>query len=73
MNENAVEQAALGWFEAIGWDIARGAEVSPGADTPLRARYEDVVLEPRLRAAMRRINEHLPEDAIEPCPSGKPA
>lgn len=65
MNENAVEQAALGWFESLGWDIARGAEVSPGADAPLRARYEDVVLEPRLRAAMRKINEHLPEDAIE--------
>jgi len=65
MNENAVEQAALGWFESLGWDIARGAEVSPGADTPLRARYEDVVLESRLRAAMRKINEHLPEDAIE--------
>lgn len=65
MNENAVEQAALGWFESLGWDIARGAEVSPGADTPLRARYEDVLLESRLRAAMRKINEHLPEDAIE--------
>ena len=65
MNENAVEQAALGWFESLGWDIARGAEVSPGADTPLRARYEDVLLESRLRVAMRKINEHLPEDAIE--------
>ncbi len=65
MNENVVEQAALGWFESLGWDIARGAEISPGTETPLRDRYEDVVLEPRLRAAMRKINEHLPEDTIE--------
>ncbi len=65
MNENALEKAASGWFEALGWGIARGAEVSPGAGTPLRTRYEDVVLEPRLRLAIHKINEHLPGDAIE--------
>jgi hypothetical protein len=34
MNENIVEQAALGWFEALGYDTARGADISPGADYP---------------------------------------
>ena len=42
-----------------------GADISPGSDAPLRESYEEVVLEPRLRAALRRINRHLPEDAIE--------
>jgi type I restriction enzyme R subunit len=65
VSENAVELAAIAWFGSMGWDSATGAEVSPGADSPLRARYEDVVLEPRLRASMRKINEHLPEDAIQ--------
>jgi type I restriction enzyme, R subunit len=65
VSENSVELAAIAWFGSMGWDSATGAEISPGADTPLRARYEDVVLEPCLRAAMRKINEHLPEDAIE--------
>jgi type I restriction enzyme R subunit len=65
MNENIVEKAALAWFEFLGFDIARGADISPGAETPLRESHEHVVLEPRLRASLRKINEKLPEDAIE--------
>jgi type I restriction enzyme R subunit len=64
MKEDIVEKAALGWFESLGYDIARGADISPGGDNPLRATYEDVVLLPRLKAALRRINPQLPEDAI---------
>lgn len=64
MNEHIVEQAALGWFEALGYRIARGADISPGADDPWRASYEEVVLLPRLKAALRRLNPDLPEDAI---------
>ncbi len=65
MNESIVEKAALGWFEFLGYDPAKGADISPGSDSPLRGSHEDVVLEPRLCAAMRKINDHLPEDAIE--------
>ncbi|MGO8466447.1 type I restriction endonuclease subunit R [Rhizobium leguminosarum] len=64
MNEQLVEKAALGWFEAQGYRIARGAEISPGADDPWRSSYEDVILLPRLKAALRRLNPDLPEDAI---------
>ncbi|WP_315772290.1 MULTISPECIES: type I restriction endonuclease subunit R [unclassified Bradyrhizobium] len=64
MNENIVEKAALGWFEAIGYHTARGSEISPGGSNPLRERYEDVVLIPRLKAALRRLNPAMPEEAI---------
>lgn len=64
MKEDIVEQAALGWFEALGYDTARGADISVGADYPLRESYEDVVLLPRLKAALRKLNPDLPEDAI---------
>jgi type I restriction enzyme, R subunit len=64
MNEHVVEQAALGWFEALGYRVARGADISPGADDPWRASYEDVVLFSRLKAALRRLNPDFPEDAI---------
>lgn len=64
MNEAIVERAALGWFEAIGYDVARGADISPGGTNALRASYEDVVLAPRLKAALRRLNPDLPEEAI---------
>ena len=63
--ENVVELAALAWFESMGWDTAKGADISPGAEMPLRESHEHVVLEPRLRAALRKINDKLPEHAIE--------
>jgi type I restriction enzyme R subunit len=65
VKENVVERAALGWFEALGYDTKSGADVSPGSVAPLRESYEHVVLERRLKAALRRVNDHLPEDAIE--------
>jgi len=65
MKESVVEQAALGWFESLGYNTRKGAEVSPGAEHPLRENYEHVVLERRLKAALRNINALLPEDAIE--------
>ncbi|WP_048306469.1 type I restriction endonuclease subunit R [Halomonas sp. PR-M31] len=65
MNEDIVEQAALGWFEALGFDTSWGADISPGADLSLRNSYEQVVLEPRLRLALRKINPNLPYDAID--------
>lgn len=64
MNEDIVEKAALGWFEALGYDVTRGSDISPGGDTPLRESYGDVVLMPRLKASLRRLNPNLPEDAI---------
>ncbi len=65
MNEGVVEKAALGWFEALGYEVAFGADISPNGERPLRTDYEQVVLEPRLRAALRRISPNLPEDAID--------
>ena len=64
MNEDIVEKAALGWFEALGYDVARGADISPGGSNALRESYADVVCMPRLKAALRRLNPDLPEDAI---------
>ncbi len=65
LSEQQGEQEALGWFEALGFDVRKGADISPGADSPLRESHEHVIPEPRLRAALRRINPHLPEDAVE--------
>lgn len=65
MNESIVEKAALAWFEVLGYRIAKGADISPGSENPLRESHEDVVLLPRLRSALRKINDHLTEDAIE--------
>ncbi len=65
LKESTIERAAIVWFEEVSVDTAKGADISPGGDSPLRESYEDVILEPRLRAALRSINGHLTEDAIE--------
>ncbi len=60
-----MEGAALGWFESLAYHIRAGGDISPGAVSPERSAYEQVVLEPRLIAALRKINPALPEEAIE--------
>jgi len=65
LNENTVERAALEWLAGHGYDAANGADISAGAESPLREDYEHVVLEPRLRQALKAINPDLSADAIE--------
>ena len=49
----------------MGFDVRKGADISPGSDPPLRETHENGVLQPRVGAALRRINRYLPEGAIE--------
>ncbi|GIW19420.1 MAG: DEAD/DEAH box helicase [Tepidiforma sp.] len=63
--ESVVEQAALAWLEAIGWQIVRGPDIAPGASAAERASYEEVLLAPRLRDALARLNPTLPAEALE--------
>ncbi|WP_423822060.1 type I restriction endonuclease subunit R [Salinisphaera sp. SPP-AMP-43] len=63
--ESGVEVGALGWFQAINFETSRGIDLSPRGDSPLRDGHEQVVLEPRLRSALRMINLKLPDEAIE--------
>ncbi len=32
-SESVVEEAALGWLEALGYSVAHGPDISPGGDT----------------------------------------
>lgn len=63
--EAELEQAALEWFEELGYETLYAPEISPDGDYPERQDYSDVILENRLKDALRLINRHLPEDAIE--------
>ncbi|MGQ9713004.1 MAG: type I restriction endonuclease [Desulfotomaculales bacterium] len=65
INESLIEQAALQWLAELGYEMAFGPEISPGGERPERGSFRDVVLVGRLRAALARLNPHLPEEALE--------
>ena len=54
--EEAVEQAALAWFEAVGWRTVPGDYLAPGGPMKARTSYKQAVLEPELRGALHHLN-----------------
>lgn len=63
--EDELEQAALEWFEELNYEIAFAPDLSPGGDYPERSDYSDVILEERLKDALKRINPDLPQEALD--------
>jgi len=63
--ESVVEEAALGWLEALGYRVVFGAEMAPGEPGGERNNYGQVILEARLREALARLNPDVPADAID--------
>jgi type I restriction enzyme R subunit len=59
LKEDHLESACLDWLRELGWTCVHGDEVSPGGAQDARARYSDVVLAPRLREAVVRLNPGL--------------
>jgi len=63
--ELLVEQPAIDLFAELGWAIVSATEESFGATGTLgRETKSEVVLIPKLREALERINPSLPSDAI---------
>jgi len=65
VSETTVEDAALEWLSVLGWSVAYGPEISPGGSGAERKRYDQVVLEHRLRGALARFNPLLPREALD--------
>ncbi|KAA0876456.1 type I restriction endonuclease subunit R [Nitrincola tapanii] len=65
MTEDQLEQHCLAWFAEVGWELAHGPDLAPDGVTPERTDYREVLLQADLDAAIRRINPHLPESAVE--------
>ncbi len=57
--EDAVELAALAWFEALGWRTVKGSYLAPDGPGAPRGDYRDVVLLSRLEDAIARLNPNL--------------
>jgi len=65
VTEDQLEQQCLQWFAEGGWEVAHGPDLAPDGQTPERADYRQVLLLADLEAAIRRINPHLPQSAVE--------
>lgn len=56
LREEAVELAALSWFELIGWRTLPGDYLAPGGPSGARTDYRQAVLEPELHSALATLN-----------------
>jgi len=65
VTELSVETAALKWLADLGWKIVHGADIAPDAVGAERADYTEVVLEDRLRDALRHLNSDMPHEALQ--------
>jgi type I restriction enzyme R subunit len=65
--ESIVEDAALAWLEALGYGVLHGPDIAAGELAAERGdpNYRDVLLERRVRQALRRLNPDLPPEAFE--------
>jgi type I restriction enzyme, R subunit len=58
------EEAVIDWFKQLGYEYKFGPEISPGGILAERD-FKDVILEKRLKGALKRLNPDLPEKAID--------
>jgi len=63
--EAGIERMAFDELKALGWERVCGLKIAGDGLTPERSSYGQVVLVGRLRAALERINPHLPLEAID--------
>ena len=63
--ESGVEEVCLDYFVDLGWQVLHGPDIAPGEARAERSSYREVLLEYRLRDAIRRINPRLTSAAIE--------
>jgi type I restriction enzyme R subunit len=66
-SESVVEDAALAWLEALGYAILHGPDIAAGEPGAERTdpNCRDVVLEGRLRRALKCLNPELPAEALD--------
>jgi len=62
--QNLTEQPVIDWFKQLGYEYKFGPEISPGGILVERD-FKDVILEKRLKSALKRLNPDLSEKAID--------
>lgn len=65
ITEAQLEEMSIDWFRSIGWSYLHGDTIAPDGRAPERETWKDVILRPRLLAALRRLNSDLTDLALE--------
>ncbi len=61
-NENSLtEQPVIEWLKELGYDYEFGPDLAPGQITAERENFREVLLLPRLKRSLIRLNPHLNE------------
>lgn len=63
MTENQLEQETLSWLAEVGYTVRSGPDIAHDGPDPQRTGYGQVILPQRLRAAIDRLNPHIPASA----------
>ena len=65
LTEADVEEVALSWLRGLGWQTAYGPDIAPETQEAERSDFGQVVLENRLRQALKDLNPDLSPAALE--------
>ncbi len=66
INENTLaEQPVIDWLRELGYETLFSADLAPGGAFMERGDYREVVLEGRLKRALKRINPNIPDVALD--------
>jgi type I restriction enzyme R subunit len=65
ISEDHLEQASLEWFQEIGYTFVHGTDLAHDGCSPERDDYRQVVLQGRLRSALKRLNPEVPASTID--------
>ena len=65
LTESDLEDASLDWLSSLHYQILHGPEIAPNEPASERSRFEQVILEHRLRSALERLNPKVPPNGID--------
>lgn len=64
ITEDQLEQIVLDWFKGLGYLYEYGPDIACDGERPERKDYKQVILPERLFSALKRLNPHVPDSAI---------
>lgn len=63
--DTLAEQPVIDWLRELGYETLFSPDLAPGGAFMERSDYREVVLEGRIRRSLKRINPHIPDEALD--------